>query len=263
MLTREQCGFLDFGSTWQRSVPQTVANVVECARRADELGFGRYWLGEHYGPHCCWSRPEWVMGFLCSQTRQIRVGAGAALVMLRRSEDIGYEYSQLRLLYGERIEIGLGSGGGRARAVHEDYSAALASVLPALPTGLSVWQLGSSTTSLEAAEGHGLSLCLGLFLRHATPELGAACRSRRDWGPRRLAVAIAGSVTGSECNPDIEVYRNFDGLREGLALIEQIDREFSPDDVIILDLALDSQARLEGIQALAEALPAAGSATST
>ncbi|MDC0669449.1 LLM class flavin-dependent oxidoreductase [Nannocystis radixulma] len=263
MLTRQQCGFLDFGNAWQRSVPQTVANVVECARRADELGFGRYWLGEHYGPSCCWHRPEFMMGFLCSQTRRIRIGAGAALVMLRYPEDIGYEYSQLRLLYGERMEIGLGSGGGLEWAVHENYPAALEAALPVLPTGMPVWQLGSSMASFETAERRGLSLCLGLFLRQLGPELGEACRSRRDWGPRRLAVAISGSLIGSECNPKIEVTRNFDGLREGLALIEKIDREFSPDDVIILDLAQDSQARLEGIQALAEALPAAGTVTST
>ncbi|MCY1060382.1 LLM class flavin-dependent oxidoreductase [Nannocystis sp. SCPEA4] len=254
MLTRGACGFIDFGSTWRRSAAETVASVSECARRADALGFGRYWLGEHDDPYCCWHRPELMMAFLCSQTRQIRVGSGAALVMMREPAVIGYEYSQLRLLHGERIELGLGGAGGRGREVHPDVPTAVARTLPALPRGLTVWQLGSSARSLELARLHGLSLCLGMFLQQPEPSVMAACRARTESWSGRFGVALAGNLMSGDCDPTIEVLRNFDGLSEALALIARIDEELRPDNMFILDLSHDPVARLDGIQALGEAL---------
>lgn len=251
MLNRSQFGFLDFGIATDDSFDETISTVVRCAKMADELGFGRYWLGEHYGQGCCWHRPEIMMAHLASHTRTIQIGAGAALVKGREPETVAYEYSQLRRLFRDRIEIGLSGGVPADRLIVSDYPTAVMRVLPKLPQGLSVWQLGNSRRSLDLALRHKVGLCVGLFTSEPESSVVESCRSRSG-GLRRLGVAIAGSLSGGPCNPHIEVIRNFHGIDEAIALIKRVVTDFAPDNILLLDLSTDLHARVEGIRSLGD-----------
>src|SRR5256885_17209661 len=76
------------GHDARRAIEETLA----LARRADELGYYRYWLAEHHaiaalGDPC----PEVLVARLGVETKRIRVGTGGVLLpyysAFRRSEE--------------------------------------------------------------------------------------------------------------------------------------------------------------------------------
>ena len=54
---------------------ESIRRSVELARRAEELGFVRYWFAEHHGmPGIASSSPEILIEHIASKTARIRVG---------------------------------------------------------------------------------------------------------------------------------------------------------------------------------------------
>ena len=63
------------------SPAQAVAETIELARRADELGYHRYWLAEHHAIGALADPcPEILLARLGAETRRIRVGTGGVLL---------------------------------------------------------------------------------------------------------------------------------------------------------------------------------------
>ncbi|HLS04907.1 MAG TPA: LLM class flavin-dependent oxidoreductase, partial [Wenzhouxiangella sp.] len=59
------------------SVAESLANTVDLARLADDLGYRRYWMAEHHGMVGIASAATAVLiGHVAGATRRIRVGAG-------------------------------------------------------------------------------------------------------------------------------------------------------------------------------------------
>ena len=52
--------------------------TIELARRAEELGYQRFWVAEHHNmPGIASSAPPVLIGHLADATARIRVGSGA------------------------------------------------------------------------------------------------------------------------------------------------------------------------------------------
>jgi luciferase family oxidoreductase group 1 len=63
-----------------QSSADAVAATVALARRADELGFRRYWVAEHHNmPSVASTNPPVLIGILAASTRRIRVGSGGVM----------------------------------------------------------------------------------------------------------------------------------------------------------------------------------------
>src|ERR1044072_183280 len=96
---------------------------AERARRADALGFHRYWVGEHHTPTLC-PNPLLLSAVLLGLTERIRIGTGAVGLLARSPLSIAEDVRLIRTLFGDRFDLGVtrgfvGTGGDDERATAE------------------------------------------------------------------------------------------------------------------------------------------------
>jgi luciferase family oxidoreductase group 1 len=229
MIQAAAVGILDFGVAHHGEGPlEIVEHTIHAARRADALGFGRYWLAEHQTGECRWATPEMVLALIARETTRIRVGAGGLLMIAHNPLRVANDYSLLAQLHPNRIDIGLARGtpGENVLALVEPVRnvdgspdgfssqlVALFSYLHRIPRPQhayfrartfpaphhvpELWILGTGGTSGEFAAQFGLPFALSIFHFPDTP-LTAIAKYRRDFWPSawssepRTMVAIAG-----------------------------------------------------------------------
>ena len=97
----------------RRAIQETVA----LARRADELGYHRYWLAEHHAIAALADPcPEILLARLGAETRRLRVGSGGVLLPYYSAFRTAESFRMLEALYPGRIDLGVGRApGGDAR----------------------------------------------------------------------------------------------------------------------------------------------------
>lgn len=84
-------------------------NSVDLARRAEALGFKRYWLAEHHGSAAVASHaPEILIEHVASATKTIRVGSGAVLLNHYSPLKVAEQFRTLHALHPGRIDLGIG-----------------------------------------------------------------------------------------------------------------------------------------------------------
>jgi luciferase family oxidoreductase group 1 len=165
------------------------------ARRAEELGYRRFWMAEHHGMEGVASAATSVaLGFIAGGTETIRVGAGGIMLPNHSPLVIAEQFGTLASLYPERVDLGLGRAPGTdprtARALRRNLALDSADSFPedvqelqayfdepipgqavrAVPgEGLHVpiWLLGSSLYSAQLAAVLGLPFA---FASHFAPE---------------------------------------------------------------------------------------------
>src|SRR6201996_4212710 len=73
---------LDLAPVGEGASPsEAVAATIALARRADELGFTRFWLAEHHGmPGIASSAPAVLINAVATATERIRVGSGGVML---------------------------------------------------------------------------------------------------------------------------------------------------------------------------------------
>ena len=77
-----------------------MTNLVGLARRAEELGYQRYWVAEHHGSDTlASSSAEIVMTRVASATKRIRVGSGALLLPNYSSYRVAENYSTMAAMF--------------------------------------------------------------------------------------------------------------------------------------------------------------------
>jgi luciferase family oxidoreductase group 1 len=99
------------------SVRQAVEETLALARRAEALGYRRYWLAEHHaiaaiGDPC----PEVLLARLGVETTTMRIGTGGVLLPYYSAFKVAEIFRMLEALYPGRIDLGIGRApGGDAR----------------------------------------------------------------------------------------------------------------------------------------------------
>ena len=169
----------------RRAIEETLA----LARRADELGYHRYWLAEHHAIAALADPcPEILLARLGAETRRLRVGTGGVLLPYYSAFRTAETFRMLEALYPGRIDLGVGRapggdartaqavGGGRfPDAEHFPQQVwELAALLegkhrpvrlqPEVETVPEVWLLGSSDYSGALAAELGLSFAFAHFI---------------------------------------------------------------------------------------------------
>ena len=92
---------------------QALANTLDLARLADELGYHRYWVAEHHGgPMLAGPSPEVLIGPIAAATERIRVGSGGVMLPHYSPFKVAETFSVLAGLYPGRIDLGLGRAAG-------------------------------------------------------------------------------------------------------------------------------------------------------
>ena len=190
-------GLLDFGARSSGQTPnQAVNETIYFARKADELGYTRYWLAEHQTPSCAWGSPEIILPLLTSNTSNIRVGTAGILLQVYNPLKVASDFSLLEHLFPDRIDLGIARGlpaqnkdalinGTNQISSLDNYADKIddlikyltdsvtdshkypgAKAIPFPPRSPEVWILGSSDSSMKLASRFGTAFGYSLFHSH-------------------------------------------------------------------------------------------------
>ncbi|WP_343564139.1 LLM class flavin-dependent oxidoreductase [Sphingobacterium sp.] len=103
-------GLLEFGVGYK--IPNNFINYIfDYAKKAEELGFSRLWLGEHYFLNASWHSPEILIALIAGMTDELKVGCAGVLMSIHRPFEIALQYKMLANLFPKRIDLGFAKGG--------------------------------------------------------------------------------------------------------------------------------------------------------
>ena len=174
---------------------QALQNTLDLARRADALGYQRYWLAEHHNmPGIAGSSPALLIGQVARETSRLRVGSGGVMLPNHAPLQVAEQFQTLEALFPGRIDLGIGRAPGsdprtasalRRAGQNEELPAQLAELfafaggqfpaghpyqsVSAVPMDTNlppVWLLGSSDYSAQVAASLGLGFA---FAHHINP----------------------------------------------------------------------------------------------
>lgn len=170
-------------------------NMIDLARRAEQLGYTRYWMAEHHNMEGIASSATSVLiSHVAGGTSTIRVGSGGIMLPNHSPLVVAEQFGTLESLFPGRIDLGLGRAPGTdqltAAALRrnpdgagEDFARNLAELrqylsadnvdskvraIPGEGLDIPVWLLGSSTYSAQLAGILGLPFS---FASHFAPNL--------------------------------------------------------------------------------------------
>ncbi len=96
-----------------QSAAEALAGTTLLARRADELGFTRFWVAEHHNiPSVASTAPETLIAHLAASTQRIRVGSGGVMLPNHAPLAVAERFGMLEALHPDRIDLGLGRAPG-------------------------------------------------------------------------------------------------------------------------------------------------------
>jgi len=199
---------------------RAIEETIQLARRADELGYHRYWLAEHHAIAALADPcPELLVARLGAETQRIRVGTGGVLLPYYSAFRLAESFRMLEALYPGRIDLGIGRApGGDARTAQAvagggfpdasqfpeqiwqlvahldgtlpaDHPFKPVRVQPEVATAPEVWLLGSSDYSGALAAQLGLPFSFAHFINPhggdaVTRAYRQSFRSGREQKPR-------------------------------------------------------------------------------
>jgi len=92
------------------------------ARRADALGFTRFWVAEHHNmPSVACTSPPVLIAHLAASTERIKVGSGGVMLPNHAPLVVAEQFAMLEALHPGRIDLGI----GRAPGTDQGTAAAL------------------------------------------------------------------------------------------------------------------------------------------
>ena len=95
---------------------QALHETLKLARRADELGYHRYWLAEHHAIGALADPcPEILLARLGAETKRIRIGTGGVLLPYYSAFKTAEVFRMLEALYPGRVDLGIGRAPGGDR----------------------------------------------------------------------------------------------------------------------------------------------------
>ncbi len=177
---------------------EALANSLDLAQHADQLGYTRLWYSEHHAMEmlAC-TAPEILITRAAAATKRIRVGSGGVMLPHYSAFKVAEVFSTLHAMFPGRIDLGIGRapGGGQLESYAlrrtrqgpqpDDFPQQLAEVLaylhpdrfaespdhpfrkllvaPHEPGAPDVWLLGSSMWSAVTAAQEGLPYAYAHF----------------------------------------------------------------------------------------------------
>lgn len=95
------------------SSKETLQNVTEMVKLAEEAGYTRYWFTEHHNAKTMMSTsPDLLSMHAAAQTTKIRIGSGGIMLPNHSPLKVAENFSLLEGLYPGRIDLGIGRASG-------------------------------------------------------------------------------------------------------------------------------------------------------
>ncbi|MDP5201012.1 LLM class flavin-dependent oxidoreductase [Flavobacterium sp. DG2-3] len=181
--------------TQDSNATETFQKAKDIAQLADKIGYKRMWLAEHHNmAHVASTATVVLIGYIASQTQNIRVGSGGIMLPNHSPLVVAEQFGTLETLYPNRIDLGLGRAPGTdqptAEAIRKDFfeqaqrfpqnvsklqeyfssenATGKVRAFPAEGLKVPIWILGSSMDSAALAAAYGLPYA---FAGHFAPKL--------------------------------------------------------------------------------------------
>jgi luciferase family oxidoreductase group 1 len=92
---------------------EALADTTTLARRAEELGYLRFWVAEHHNMATVASTsPPVLMAHLAASTSTIRVGSGGVMLPNHAPLVVAEQFAMLEALHPGRVDLGIGRAPG-------------------------------------------------------------------------------------------------------------------------------------------------------
>jgi luciferase family oxidoreductase group 1 len=90
-----------------------LSDTTALARRADELGYARFWVAEHHNmPSVASTTPPVLIAHLAASTERIRVGSGGVMLPNHPPLVVAEQFAMLEALHPGRVDLGIGRAPG-------------------------------------------------------------------------------------------------------------------------------------------------------
>ena len=93
-----------------RSEHDRLRDITRIAKKAEEVGFDVFALGEHHNPPFVSSSPTTLLGFIAGQTSRIMLSTSTTLITTNDPVKIAEDYATLQHLAEGRLDLMLGRG---------------------------------------------------------------------------------------------------------------------------------------------------------
>ncbi|HEY2897031.1 MAG TPA: LLM class flavin-dependent oxidoreductase [Gemmatimonadaceae bacterium] len=228
-----------------------LRNSIDLARRADALGFHRYWVAEHHGsPMIAGPSPEVLISAIASTVPRMRVGSGGVMLPHYSALKVAENFSVLAGLFPNRIDLGLGRAAGtdpetafalqrdRRQRSPDDFPQQLAELLgylydrlpnehpfrrlaalPGLPERPEPWLLGSSHQSAIWAAELGLPYAFADFINPRGAEIAAVYRDRFEPSEELAEPRVMVAVSAICADTSAEAERLASSMRMAITLL--------------------------------------------
>jgi len=244
---------------------------LDLARRAETLGYRRYWLAEHHNmPGIASAATAVALAHIGGGTSRIRIGAGGIMLPNHAPLMIAEQFGTLAALFPGRVDLGLGRAPGTdqptARALrrhlaggadsfpqdvvellHYFQPAAPGQAVRAVPgAGLAVdvWILGSSTFGAQLAAMLGLPFAFASHFAPTDLDRALAIYRERFQPSERLARPhVMAAATVIAADTDGEARRLFSSLKQSFLSLRTGMPGPLPPPVDDMESRLDPSAR--------------------
>jgi len=213
--------------------------TIDLAKRAEHLGFHRFWVAEHHNmPGIASSAPPVLIGHIADATQVIRVGSGGVMLPNHVSLVVAEQFGMLEALHPGRIDLGIGRAPGTdqvtAAALRRSPEALSADDFPEQLVDLlgfftGNWPDGHQFAQITAVPGLGHQPAIWL--------LGSSGYSAQVAGLLGLPFAFAHHFSAVNTLPALALYR------EHFRPSEILDRPYAMVAAAVICADTDERAR--------------------
>ena len=194
---------------------QALLQTTELAKRAEELGYHRFWVAEHHHVlSVAGSSPEMLMMHLATSTKRIRIGSGGVMLPHYSPYKVAENFRMLEALHPNRIDLGIGRSPSYqivGRALNETKGKPLSFeqqvqdiykflsdhttedhrfnsliATPVIETMPEIWMLGTGNGSATIAAENGTAYAFAHFATVSEAGLNAVAHYRKHFNPSPL-----------------------------------------------------------------------------
>lgn len=185
-------------------VSQSLANTLDLARKAERLGYKRYWLAEHHNmPGIASAATAVVIGHVAAGTSTIRVGAGGIMLPNHAPLMAAEAFGTLEALHPGRIDLGLGRAPGTdqitAHALRRNMTSGADSFPNDVVELLHYFKAEEPGQRVRAVPGQGLNVPVWI--------LGSSLYGAQLAAMLGLPYAFASHFAPAQLDEALEVYR--------------------------------------------------------
>jgi luciferase family oxidoreductase group 1 len=184
---------------------QALQHTTKLARRAEGLGYQRFWVAEHHNmPAIASSAPAVLIAHLAASTSTIRVGSGGVMLPNHAPLVVAEQFGTLEALHPGRIDLGIGRAPGTdqrtALALRRTVEGLSAEAFPAeLGDLLALFNGNAERMPIIATPGRGDRPAIWL--------LGSSGYSAQLAGLLGLPFSFAHHFSSANTEPALELYR--------------------------------------------------------